>query len=127
AASSILHQKRILDVGCGGGILAFSLARLGAGVLGIDAGRENIEAASIHKEESHFNTQLDLSFQNILLEDLNVPLFDVVVCSEVLEHVDDPTHFVKELIKRLKPNGLLVLTTINRTAASFLFAKHAAE
>jgi ubiquinone biosynthesis O-methyltransferase len=127
SAGSPLAGKRILDVGCGGGILSLALASLGANVLGIDAGPENIQAASRHRDRLLASRQLPVSFRNVLLEELAEPPFDIVVCSEVVEHVELPAAFVAQCATRLKDGGLLVLTTINRTAASFILAKVAAE
>lgn len=123
-----LAGKKILDVGCGGGILAESMARRGADVTGIDLGVENLKAASIHAEQSGFSETL--RYQHIPVEALAVThagQFDVVTCMEMLEHVPDPSAIVKACFDLLAPGGVCVLSTINRSPKSYLFAIIGAE
>ncbi len=124
-----LEGLRILDVGCGGGILSEPLARLGARVTGIDASPQNVAAATYH---SRLDAEIAsrVQYQCISVEDLasTGASFDGVVCSEVIEHVADLKGFLAALSALVNPQqGALVITTINRTAASFLQAIMAAE
>ncbi len=118
-----LSGKAALDVGCGAGLLCEPLARLGAAVTGVDAAAENIAAATVHAEQSG----LSIDYRAGELAAQNLDQFDVVTSMEVIEHVTDPAAFVAELAARLKPEGLMILSTPNRTAASKLFLVEAAE
>ena len=123
-----LTGKRILDVGCGGGILAESMARRSADVTGIDLGTENLKAASLHAEQSNLNDSL--RYQHIPVEKLaetHAGQFDVVTCMEMLEHVPDPSSIVQACFDLLAPGGVCVLSTINRSPKSYLFAIVGAE
>ena len=123
-----LKGKKILDVGCGGGILAESMARRGADVTGIDLGTENLKAASIHAEQSGLTATL--RYQHIAVETFaatHAGQFDVVTCMEMLEHVPDPAAIVDACFKLLAPGGVCVLSTINRSPKSYLFAIIGAE
>lgn len=112
-----------LDVGCGAGLLCEPLARMGASVTGVDAAPENIEAAKAHAALSGLS--IDYRAGEIAAQGLGT--FDVVSSMEVIEHVTDPAAFVAELARHLKPDGLILLSTPNRTAASRLFLVEAAE
>lgn len=105
-----LEGKRALDVGCGAGLLAEPLARLGATVTGLDAAPELIEAAKGHAA----GQRLAIDYRAGELEALE-GTYDLVTCLEVIEHVADPSEFVTELEKRLAPGGLLIMSTPNRT------------
>ena len=113
--------QRILDVGCGGGILAESMALRGAQVLGIDLGTAPLAVARLHQLES--GAQLD--YQCIAAEELaeQQPMsFDVVTCMEMLEHVPQPDSTIRACAQLVKPNGHVIFSTINRNPKSYLFA-----
>ncbi|MEE9434303.1 MAG: bifunctional 2-polyprenyl-6-hydroxyphenol methylase/3-demethylubiquinol 3-O-methyltransferase UbiG [Sphingorhabdus sp.] len=123
SAMKPLAGKSALDVGCGAGLLCEPLARLGAQVTGVDAARENIVAAKAHAEQSG----LSIDYRAGELGKQKPGRFDLVTALEVIEHVSDPRAFTFELAARLKPGGLLILSTPNRTAASKLLLVEAAE
>lgn len=118
-----LAGKTALDVGCGAGLLCEPLARMGAGVTGVDAAPENVEAAKAHAAQS----DLPIDYRAGELSEQGLGKFDVVSSMEVIEHVTDPAAFIAELVRRLKSDGLLLLSTPNRTPASRLFLVEAAE
>lgn len=121
-----LSGKKVLDVGCGGGILAESMANRGAEVLGIDLADKSLKVAELHRLESGANVQ----YQHISAEqlaDTHAEQFDVVTCMEMLEHVPDPSLVVKACADLCKPGGWLFFSTINRNPKSFLFAIVGAE
>ncbi|MDN6274990.1 bifunctional 2-polyprenyl-6-hydroxyphenol methylase/3-demethylubiquinol 3-O-methyltransferase UbiG [Psychrobacter sp.] len=127
-ADAGLSGKKVLDVGCGGGILSESMARRGADVTGVDLGTENLKAAALHAEQS--GLQETLRYQHIPVEDLaktHAGQFDVVTCMEMLEHVPDPSSIVQACFELLAPGGVCVLSTINRNPKSYLFAIVGAE
>ncbi|PIE83594.1 MAG: bifunctional 3-demethylubiquinol 3-O-methyltransferase/2-polyprenyl-6-hydroxyphenol methylase [Candidatus Contendobacter odensis] len=121
-----LSGKRVLDVGCGGGILAESMALHGAEVLGIDMGEAPLAVAQLHKLESG----AELDYQCITVEELAAQQpgrFDVVTCMEMLEHVPDPASAIQACAQLLKPAGHAIFSTINRNPQSYLFAIIGAE
>lgn len=118
-----LAGKRALDVGCGAGLLCEPLARLGADVTGIDAAKENIEAAREHAAGS----ALAIDYRCADVGTLGLAGFDLVCSMEVLEHVADKQAFVNALADALAPGGLMVLSTPNRTARSRLLMVEGAE
>jgi len=121
-----LPGKRVLDVGCGGGILSEGLCQRGAHVLGIDMGAAPLAVAKLHGLESG----VEVEYQKITVEALaeeQAGTFDVVTCLEMLEHVPDPSSVIKACAKLLKPGGQLFLSTINRNPKAFLFAIIGAE
>lgn len=124
-ARSPLSGLAALDVGCGGGLLAEPLARLGAAVTGIDPVPEAIEAARWHAEE----TGVTVAYETMGIEAMVAAgrRFDLVVASEVVEHVPDVTAFLDQVAAATAPGGLVILSTLSRTAASFLKAIVGAE
>jgi 2-polyprenyl-6-hydroxyphenyl methylase/3-demethylubiquinone-9 3-methyltransferase len=124
---SPLQGKTVLDVGCGGGILADSMARKGANVLGIDLATKSLRVAELHAMEA--GTE-NIAYQEIAVEDLAAQRpesFDVVTCMEMLEHVPDPASVVNALGRLVKPGGWVFLSTLNRNAKAFLLAIVGAE
>jgi len=121
-----LKGKRILDIGCGGGILSESLALEGAEVVGIDLAEAGLEVAKLHLLESG----LDIDYQFISAEDLTKTeseSFDVITCLEMLEHVPDPSLIIEACSKLVRSNGRDFFTTINRNPKSYFFAIVGAE
>ena len=116
---------RLLDIGCGGGLLSEPMARLGATVVGADAAARNIPVAQIHAEQSG----LDIDYRHTTAEDLAAAgeKFDVVLNMEVVEHVSDPQAYLNACYDLLKPGGLMVCSTLNRNPKSYLFAIIGAE
>ena len=118
-----LAGKTALDIGCGAGLLCEPLARLGAAVTGLDAAAENVAAARAHAEGSG----LSIDYRHGELSEAGLGQFDLVTCLEVVEHVADKPAFLAALVDRLKPDGLLILSTPNRTAQSRLLLVEGAE
>ena len=121
-----IDGKKLLDVGCGGGILAEALAQKGAAVTGIDMAEMSLEVARLHLQESG----LDIDYRMITVEEFaddNEGEFDIVTCLEMLEHVPDPASIVTACCRLLKPGGRLVLSTLNRNPKSFALAIVGAE
>ena len=119
--------KRVLDVGCGGGILADAMARRGADVLGIDLATKALRVAQLHALEAQTPR---VQYREISAEALAVEQpesFDVVTCMEMLEHVPDPSSVVRACAQMVKPGGHVFFSTINRNPKSFLFAIVGAE
>jgi 2-polyprenyl-6-hydroxyphenyl methylase/3-demethylubiquinone-9 3-methyltransferase len=118
---------RALDVGCGGGILADSMARRGADVLGIDLSTKALRVAQLHALEAQTP---HIAYREVSAEDLAAEMpgaFDVVTCMEMLEHVPDPSSVVKACAALVKPGGWAFFSTINRNPKSFLLAIVGAE
>lgn len=121
-----LNGKKVLDVGCGGGILAEAMAGKQAEVVGIDMGETNLAVAKLHLLESGLN----VDYRHITVEDLadqEPESYDVVTCMEMLEHVPDPTSIITACAKLTKPGGHVFLSTLNRNPKSYLFAIIGAE
>ncbi len=122
-----LKGLRVLDVGCGGGILADAMARKGADVLGIDLATKALKVAQLHALEAQTE---GVQYREISAEALAAEQpgsFDVVTCMEMLEHVPDPSLVVKACATLVKPGGRVFFSTINRNAKAFLFAIVGAE
>ena len=122
-----LQGLKVLDVGCGGGILADAMARKGAQVLGIDLATKALKVAQLHALEAETP---NVQYQEISAEDLALArpgAFDVVTCMEMLEHVPDPASVVRACATLVKPGGWVFFSTLNRNAKSFLFAIVGAE
>ena len=122
-----LNGVRVLDVGCGGGILADSMARKGAEVLGIDLAGKALRVAQLHALEAQTP---NVHYREIAVEALAIEQpasFDAVTCMEMLEHVPDPASVVRACAALVKPGGWVFVSTINRNAKAFLFAILGAE
>ena len=124
-SSKPLANIRILDIGCGGGLLAEPMARLGGIILGIDGSSLAIDSARLHANTS----MLNITYAATTAEELAITdsQFDVVYASEVIEHVSDRALFLNSIRRLLAPDGVVIFTTINRTLASLALAKFAAE
>ena len=116
---------RLLDIGCGGGLVSEPMARLGAAVTGADAAEGNIRIARLHAEQSGLKIDYRATTAEALLE--AGERFDVVLALEIVEHVADPQAFVTTCARLLRPGGLLVASTLNRTPQSFAAAIVGAE
>lgn len=116
---------RLLDIGCGGGLLSEPMARLGATVIGADAAARNIPVAQLHAQQM----ELEIDYRNCAAEDLAAAgeQFDVVLNMEVVEHVADPLTYLSACQSLLKPGGLMICSTLNRNAKSFAMAIIGAE
>jgi 2-polyprenyl-6-hydroxyphenyl methylase / 3-demethylubiquinone-9 3-methyltransferase len=124
---SRVSGKRVLDVGCGGGILSDAMARKGANVLGIDLSTKALKVAQLHAMEAGTPS---VEYREIAAESLADEMpgqFDTVTCMEMLEHVPDPSSVVAACAKLAKPGGWLFFSTLNRNPKSFLFAIVVAE
>lgn len=121
-----LDGKTVVDIGCGGGILAEALAQKGARVTGIDMAQLSLEVARLHLHESGLEVDYQLSTAEAFAQD-NAGRFDIVTCLEMLEHVPDPAAVIAAAVRLLKADGLMVLSTINRNARSFAFGIIGAE
>lgn len=122
-----LEGKRVLDVGCGGGILADSMARKGANVLGIDLASKALRVAQLHALEAQ---TANVQYQEVSVEALAQEQpdgFDAVTCMEMLEHVPDPASVVRACSELVKPGGWVFFSTINRNAKAFMLAIVGAE
>ena len=118
------NKLKILDIGCGGGLLCEPLCRLGAKMTGIDASNNNIEVAKLHSKEMNLN----IEYINCSPEKLNLKNeFDVILNMEVVEHVADVNLFIKNCSKLIKKNGIMFVATINKNLKSYLFAIVGAE
>lgn len=121
-----LQGKTLLDVGCGGGLMAEPMARLGAQVTAIDASEKNIRIAQLHAEKS----ALSIDYRHTSIEQLSAQpaaAFDIILALEIIEHVENPDLFIRHCAQCLKPGGLLFVSTLNRTAKSFALAIVGAE
>lgn len=121
-----LFDKHVLDVGCGGGILAESMAKQGAIVTGLDMGKEPLEVARLHSLESGIKVSYTQSTVEQHAQD-NSEQYDVVTCMEMLEHVPDPQSVIRAVSHLVKPGGHVFFSTLNRNIKSYLFAIVGAE
>jgi 2-polyprenyl-6-hydroxyphenyl methylase/3-demethylubiquinone-9 3-methyltransferase len=122
-----MSGRRIVDVGCGGGILAEAMAKRGADVLGIDLAQRSLRVAQLHAMEAGV---ANLEYREVAAEALAAEAperYDVVTCMEMLEHVPDPAAIVQACASLCKPGGWVVMSTLNRNPKSFLFAIIGAE
>jgi 2-polyprenyl-6-hydroxyphenyl methylase / 3-demethylubiquinone-9 3-methyltransferase len=122
AQHATLEGARVLDVGCGGGILTEAMARRGAKVTGIDLSEKALRVAQLHLLES----KLDIRYEACSVDDVGGE-FDLVTCMELLEHVPDPSAMVAACARRVRPGGQVFFSTINRNPKSYLFAVVGAE
>ncbi|MEH8093159.1 bifunctional 2-polyprenyl-6-hydroxyphenol methylase/3-demethylubiquinol 3-O-methyltransferase UbiG [Gallibacterium anatis] len=128
--SSGLNGKKVLDVGCGGGILSESMAKSGANVTGIDMSPQPLAVAKQHAQDNN----LIIDYQQSTIEDflqqhqqLQAEKFDVITCMEMLEHVPDPLSIIRSCRQLLKPDGVLFMSTINRTLKAWALVVIGAE
>ena len=119
-----LKNIKILDIGCGGGLLSEPMCRLGAKVLGIDASKKNIEVAKFHAKQNNLKINYKVASPEILKIKEK---FDVILNMEIVEHVEDLDFFIKESSKLLKKNGIMFVATLNKTLKSYAFAIIGAE
>ena len=123
-STRLLDELKILDIGCGGGLLCEPLSRLGAKMTGIDASNNNIEVAKLHSREMN----LDIKYLKSSPENLNLKSeFDVILNMEVVEHVADVNLFIKNCSGLIKKNGIMFVATINKNLKSYMFAILGAE
>ena len=119
-----LEKIKILDVGCGGGLLSEPMKRLGADVVGIDASEKNIKIAKLHAKKNN----LDIKYINASPEKFHTEKkFDVILNMEIVEHVDDINLFLKSCSRLLKKGGIMFIATLNKTLKSYFFAILGAE
>ena len=119
-----LEKVKILDIGCGGGLLSEPMTRLGAKVTGIDASDKNIQVAKLHAKKNN----LIIDYRCMSPEKLNTKeKFDVILNMEIVEHVEDVNFFLQSCSSLLKRNGIMFVATINKTLKSYLFAIIGAE
>jgi 2-polyprenyl-6-hydroxyphenyl methylase/3-demethylubiquinone-9 3-methyltransferase len=125
SADLLLKDLEILDVGCGGGLVAEALAKLGAHVTGIDAGPETITIAQRHAAQQQLEIDYRCGEVSTLLTETK--RFNVIIALEIVEHVTDVAFFIQTLAQLLQPKGLLILSTLNRTPLSYMLGVVAAE
>ncbi|MDA7923638.1 bifunctional 2-polyprenyl-6-hydroxyphenol methylase/3-demethylubiquinol 3-O-methyltransferase UbiG [Candidatus Pelagibacter sp.] len=119
-----LKNIKLLDIGCGGGLLSEPMCRLGANVVGIDASKKNIEVAKFHAKKNNLKIDYKVASPEMLK---NKTKFDVILNMEIVEHVNDIDFFIKESSKLLKKNGIMFIATLNKTLKSYVFAIVGAE
>jgi 2-polyprenyl-6-hydroxyphenyl methylase/3-demethylubiquinone-9 3-methyltransferase len=122
-----LDGRRIVDVGCGGGLLSEAMARKGAQVLGVDLAERSLKVAQLHAMEAGIDNVHYREVAAEVLADEQPGQFDIVTCMEMVEHVPDPASIVAACAKLVKPGGWVFLSTLNRNPKSFLFAIVGAE
>jgi len=120
-----LKKLKILDIGCGGGLLCEPLNRLGATITGIDASNDNIEVAKLHSKQMNLNSKyIHTAPENL---DLKNNTYDALLCMEVVEHLKDVNLFIENCSKLIKKNGIMFVATINKNLKSYIFAILGAE
>jgi len=119
-----LKNIKILDIGCGGGLLSEPMSRLGASVVGIDASKKNIEVAKFHAKKNKLKINYKVGSPETLK---SKEKFDIILNMEIVEHVDDVNFFIKESSKLLKKNGIMFIATLNKTLKSYALAIIGAE
>jgi len=122
--SKPFKNLKILDIGCGGGLLSEPMCRLGASVVGIDASKKNIEVAKFHAKKNKLKIDYLVASPEKLKTNLK---FDVILNMEIVEHVEDINFFIKESSKLLRKNGVMFIATLNKTLKSYVFAIIGAE
>ena len=123
-AEKPLNKIKILDIGCGGGLLSEPMSRLGADVIGIDASQKNINIAKLHAKKNN----LDIKYFCVSPENFQIDKkFDVILNMEIIEHVDNADFFLKSCSKLLKKDGIMFVATLNKTLKSYIFAIIGAE
>ena len=119
-----LNKVRILDIGCGGGLLSEPMSRLGADVVGIDASEKNIKIAKLHAKKNNLDIKYICASPESLKKD---DKFDVILNMEIVEHVDNVDLFLRSCSNLLKKNGIMFVATLNKTLKSYIFAIIGAE
>ena len=119
-----LKNIKLLDIGCGGGLLSEPMCRLGANVVGIDASKKNIEVAKFHAKKNELKIDYKVASPEMIKNKIK---FDVILNMEIVEHVNDIDFFIKESSKLLKKNGIMFIATLNKTLKSYIFAIVGAE
>jgi 2-polyprenyl-6-hydroxyphenyl methylase / 3-demethylubiquinone-9 3-methyltransferase len=119
-----LKNIKILDIGCGGGLLSEPMCRLGATVVGIDASKKNIDVAKFHAKKNKLKIDYKVASPEVFKTKLK---FDVILNMEIVEHVNDIDFFIKSSSKLLKTNGIMFIATLNKTLKSYAFAIIGAE
>ena len=122
-----LQYLKCIDVGCGGGILSERLKRLGGNITGIDTSKEAIDVANAHAKKGKLEINYEYISTSKFLKKYNNLKFDVVIASEVIEHVNDRSKFLSDLSNLLKDGGLIIITTLNKSFPSIMLAKIFAE
>ena len=121
-AAQPLKGLRLLDIGCGGGLVSEPMTRMGASVTGVDASEANIKTAKVHAEENGLSIDYRHGTAEQLLEDGGPEQFDVVLNLEVVEHVANPDQFLRDCARMVKPGGMMIVGSINRTPRAFATA-----
>ncbi len=119
-----LKNIKILDIGCGGGLLSEPMSRLGANVVGVDASEKNINIAKLHAKKNNLNIRYYCTSPESFKTNIK---FDVILNMEIIEHVEDVDFFLDSCAKLLKKNGIMFVATLNKTLKSYLFAILGAE
>ena len=119
-----LEKVKVLDIGCGGGLLSEPMSRLGAEVVGIDASEKNIQVAKLHAKKNSLNIKYHCTSPENFITNTK---FDVILNMEIIEHVEDIDFFLKSCVKLLKKGGIMFVATLNKTLKSYVFAIVGAE